>query len=135
MDIFFIRQDENGAWSEPKNIGYPINSEDDEIGLFVSIDGEVAYYSSRKTGNWEIYSFELYEEARPQSVALLKGDLKDENGDPVSDAVIEIAYEGTDEVTSVKVNGNDGKYAAIVKTNKSQDVMVTVKKAGHAFDF
>jgi len=134
LDIFYIRQDEKGEWSEPKNIGYPINSEEDELGLFVSIDGEVAYFSSRKTGNWEIYSFDLYEEARPQSVALLKGDLTDENGEPVTDAVIEIAYEGTDEVTSVKVNGNDGKYAAIVKTNKKQDVMVTVKKEGHAFD-
>lgn len=132
LDIFYIRQDATGKWSEPKNIGYPINSTEDELGLFVSIDGEVAYFSSRKTGNWEIYSFELYEEARPQSVALLKGDLTDENGDPVSEATIEIAYEGSDSITTVKVNGNDGKYAAIVKTN--QNVMVTVKKAGHAFD-
>jgi outer membrane protein OmpA-like peptidoglycan-associated protein/tetratricopeptide (TPR) repeat protein len=134
LDIFYIRQDEKGGWSEPKNIGYPINTAEDELGLFVSIDGQVAYYSSRKDGRWNIYSFELYEEARPQSVALLKGDLTDENGDPVENAIIEITYEGSDEVTSVKVNGNDGKYAAIVKTNKKQDVMVTVKKEGHAFD-
>ncbi len=134
LDIFYIRQNGDGSWTDPKNIGYPINSEEDEIGLFVSIDGHIAYYSSAKGGNWDIYSFELYEEARPQSVALLKGELKDESGDPVEDATIEIAYEGTDEVQEIKVNGNDGKYAAIVKTNKKQDVMVTVKKEGHAFD-
>lgn len=134
LDIFYIRQQPDGSWSEPHNIGYPINSEDDELGLFVSIDGELAYFSSRKGASWDIYSFELYEEAQPQSVALLKGSLKDENGNPVSDATIEIAYEGTDEVTQVKVNGDDGHYAAIVKTNKKQDVMVTVKKEGHAFD-
>lgn len=134
LDIFYIRQDGEGVWSEPKNIGYPINTAEDELGLFVSIDGQVAYYSSRLGGRWNIYSFELYEEARPQSVALLKGDLTDENGDPVEGAVIEITYEGSDEVTLVNVNGNDGKYAAIVKTNKKQDVMVTVKKEGHAFD-
>lgn len=134
LDIFYIRQNADGSWTEPKNIGYPINSEEDELGLFVSIDGQVAYFSSAKGGNWDIYSFELYEEARPQSVALLKGELKDESGDPVADATIEIAYEGSDEVTEIKVNGDDGKYAAIVKTNKKQDVMVTVKKEGHAFD-
>ncbi|NRA13321.1 MAG: OmpA family protein, partial [Crocinitomicaceae bacterium] len=134
LDIFYIRQDEKGVWSKPKNIGYPINTADDELGLFVSIDGEVAYYSSRTGGIWNIYSFELYEEARPQSVALLKGDLRDENGSAVENAIIEIAYEGSDEVTTVKVNGNDGKYAAIVKTNRNQDIMVTVKKEGHAFD-
>lgn len=134
LDIFYTRQNPDGSWTEPKNIGYPINSAEDELGLFVSIDGQVAYFSSAKNGNWDIYSFELYEEARPQSVALLKGELRDESGDPVEDATIEIAYEGSDEVTEIKVNGNDGKYAAIVKTNKKQDVMVTVKKEGHAFD-
>lgn len=134
LDIFYIRQQQDGSWTEPKNIGYPINSPDDELGLFVSIDGEIAYYSSRVGGNWNIYSFELYEEARPKSVAILKGELKDEDGNPVKDATIEIAYEGNDAVETIKVNGDDGKYAAIVKTEKKQDIMVTVKKEGHAFD-
>jgi len=133
LDIFYIRE-ENGKWTQPKNIGYPINSKEDELGLFVSTDGKLAYYSSRVGGNWNIYSFELYEEARPKAVAILKGELTDENGEPVKDATIEIAYAGSDEVTQVKVNGDDGKYAAVVKLDASQDVMVTVKKEDHAFD-
>jgi outer membrane protein OmpA-like peptidoglycan-associated protein/tetratricopeptide (TPR) repeat protein len=133
LDVFYMRE-ENGKWSEPKNIGYPINSKEDEIGLFVSTDGNLAYYSSRVGGNWNIYSFELYEEARPKAVHILKGELKDENGNPVTDAAIEISYSGSDEVTKIKVNGDDGKYAAVVKTEKKQDVMVTVKKENHAFD-
>jgi outer membrane protein OmpA-like peptidoglycan-associated protein/tetratricopeptide (TPR) repeat protein len=133
LDIFYIRE-ENGKWNKPKNIGYPINSVEDELGLFVSTDGKLAYFSSRVGGDWNIYSFELYEQARPKSVAILKGELKDESGDPVKDATIEIAYAGSDEVTQVKVNGDDGKYAAVVKLDKPQDVMVTVKKEGHAFD-
>ncbi len=98
------------------------------------MDGKIAYFSSDVGGNWNIYSFDLYEEARPQPVAILKGELKDEKGEPVSNATIEIAYENTGEVTEVKVNGDDGKYAAVVKTKNKQDVMVTVKKEGHAFD-
>lgn len=133
LDIFYIRK-ENGQWTKPKNIGSPINSSEDELGIFVSTDGKLAYYSSRQEGDWNIYSFELYEEARPKAVAILKGQLNDENGNPVKDATIEISYEGSDEVTSVKVNGNDGKYAAVVKTDMQKDVMVTVKKEGSAFD-
>lgn len=133
LDIFYIRK-ENGKWTKPKNIGYPINSAEDELGIFVSTDGKLAYFSSRVGGDWNIYSFELYEEARPKAVAILKGELKDENGAPVENATIEIAYEGSDEVTQVKVNGNDGKYAAVVKTDTKKDVMVTVKKEGAAFD-
>jgi outer membrane protein OmpA-like peptidoglycan-associated protein len=133
-DIFYIRKDENGNWTTPKNIGYPINSTDDELGIFVSTDGTLAYFSSRYGGDWNIYSFELYEEARPTGVTILKGELKDENGEPVQDATVEIAYDGNEEVTTVKVNGDDGKYAAVVKNIKEKDVMVTVKKEGHAFD-
>ena len=133
LDIFYTRK-ENGKWSEPKNIGYPINTAEDELGIFVSTDGKLAYYSSRQGGDWNIYSFELYPEARPQAVAILKGELKDENGQPSKDATIEISYEGSDEVSEIKVNGNDGKYAAVVKINTNSDVMVTVKKEGAAFD-
>ena len=134
LDIFYIREEDGGKWSKPKNIGYPINSKEDELGLFVSTDGKIAYFSSRVGGDWNIYSFELYEEARPKAVAILKGELKDEQGQPIKDAKIEIAYEGSKEVTEIKVNGDDGKYAAVVKLDKKQDVMVTVKKEGHAFD-
>ena len=133
LDIFYIRE-ENGVWGKPKNIGYPINSKEDELGLFVSTDGKIAYFSSRVGGVWNIYSFELYAEARPKPVAILKGELKDELGEPVKDATIEVAYASSDKVTQVKVNGDDGKYATVVKLDKPQDVMVTVKKEGHAFD-
>jgi outer membrane protein OmpA-like peptidoglycan-associated protein/tetratricopeptide (TPR) repeat protein len=133
-DIFYMRKQEDGSWSKPKNIGYPINSAEDEIGLFVSTDGKEAFFSSRQRGVWNIYSFELYEEARPKSVIVVKGMLEDDEGQPVQDAEIEITYENSDEVQKVRVNGNDGKYAAVVKTDEVQDVMINVKKEGHAFD-
>lgn len=132
-DIFYSRL-ENGKWSKPKNIGYPINTAADEIGLFVSTDGKLAYYSSRQGGNWNIYGFELYPEARPKAVTLIKGEITDKNGDPVKDASIEVTYEKSGKSEKIKVNGDDGKYAAIIKTSEPQDVMLTVKKEGHAFD-
>lgn len=134
LDIFYIRKDDNGEWTMPKNIGYPINTKEDELGIFVSTNGELAYYSSYYGGNWNIYAFELYEEARPQAVVIVKGELKDDEGNPVSDATVEISYEDSDEVTKVKVNGDDGTYAAVVKAEKPQDVMVTIKKEDHAFE-
>ncbi|MCB0479389.1 MAG: PD40 domain-containing protein, partial [Crocinitomicaceae bacterium] len=135
LDIFYSRLQDDGTWSTPVNIGYPINSEQDEVGLFVSTDGYHAYFSSTdQMGQHDIYRFELYPEARPQKVALIKGELKDDNGKPVENATIEIAYSKNDEVQEIKVNGNDGKYAAIVNLKDDSDVMVTVKKKDHAFD-
>ena len=38
-------------WDKPKNIGYPINSEQEEESLIVSVDGHYGYFSSnRKEG-------------------------------------------------------------------------------------
>lgn len=134
LDIFYIRMDEKGAWTEPKNIGVPINSEEDEIGLFISTDGKKAYFSSTQGGNWDIYSFDLYEEARPEAVVLIKGELKDSTGAPIEDASIEVAYSNSDKIEHVRVNGDDGKYAVIVHTDKPADVMVSIKKEGQAFE-
>jgi outer membrane protein OmpA-like peptidoglycan-associated protein/tetratricopeptide (TPR) repeat protein len=145
-DIFYTRleRDEKGrvkknpdgteVWSKPKNIGYPINTKEDEVGIFVSTDGKLAYYSSKHEGDWNIYQFDLYKEARPHPVALIKGDLKDDAGNPIDGATIEIAYGSTGETEKVKVNGHDGKYAAIVRIDEPQDVAITVKKEGHSFD-
>lgn len=133
-DIFYSRK-EGDKWGRPKNIGYPINTKEDEIGIFVSTNGKLAYYSSRTGGNdWNIYAFELYKEARPHAVALVKGDLKDDKGNPINGATIEISYGATGKTEKVKVNGHDGKYAAIVKVEEPQDVAITVKKEGHSFD-
>jgi outer membrane protein OmpA-like peptidoglycan-associated protein len=133
LDIFYVRR-ENGIWSKPKNIGIPINTPEDELGIFVSTNGELAYYSSRVGGDWNIYAFELYEEARPSAVTIMKGELKGEDGEPIKGASIEVAYAGSNEKSTIKVNGNDGKYAVVVKNPTKQDVMVTVKKEGYAFD-
>lgn len=135
-DIFFSRMDENGNWSEPKNIGYPINSEGNEVGLVVSTDGHLAYYTSRNAGSngYDIYYFELYEEARPKKVLLVKGDAKNDDGTPLKDATVEISYKESGENVEIKINGDDGKYVAVVNVEEEQDVMITVKKDGYSFD-
>lgn len=133
LDIFYIRK-EGEKWTEPKNIGYPINSSEDELGLFVSTNGKEAYYSSMKEGDWDIYSFDLYEEARPQEVVILKGELVDEQGKPIEGAEVEITYNDTGEKTQFKVNGDDGKYAAVVKVSQKQDITVSINKEGYAYN-
>lgn len=133
LDIFYIRK-EGEKWTEPKNIGYPINSSEDELGLFVSTNGKEAYYSSMKEGDWDIYSFDLYEEARPQEVVILKGELVNEQGKPIEGAEVEITYIDTGEKTQFKVNGDDGKYAAVVKVSQKQDITVSINKEGYAYN-
>ena len=72
LDIF-IAKDSTGNWTNPVNIGYPINSENDDLAFFVSTDGKTAYFSSNKlsgVGGWDLYEFPLYKSARPEKVLL-----------------------------------------------------------------
>lgn len=36
MDLFLVRKDSTGHWGKPENLGYPINTIDDEATLFVT---------------------------------------------------------------------------------------------------
>lgn len=48
LDIFYTKRDENGNWSKPINMGYPINSPDDDVFFVVSGNGRYGYYASFK---------------------------------------------------------------------------------------
>jgi outer membrane protein OmpA-like peptidoglycan-associated protein len=80
FDLFIARRDENGNFTSVKNLGYPINTPGDEVGLIVNARGDIAYYSSdfQKENGKDIYQFVLYPEARPSEVSYLKGQVFDE---------------------------------------------------------
>ena len=50
-DIFKSVRGEDGVWSEPKNLGYPINTPGDEVDFTLTADGKTAYYSTKSSAN------------------------------------------------------------------------------------
>ena len=133
-DIFFAKLDKETGWQKPKNIGYPINSEKDDLGFFVSTDGKTGYFASDKLkglGGWDVYAFGLYKEARPERVVFLTGELKNEDNSIASDARVEFQNTRTKEVTSFDVDSLTGKYVAVMAF--TEDHIMTVKQPGKAF--
>jgi outer membrane protein OmpA-like peptidoglycan-associated protein len=136
-DVFYSHLDDNGTWSQPKNIGNPINTPQDDHGLIVSADGRTAYFGSSRfkgAGGLDIYGFELPKEARPEDILIVKGEVKNDDGQTVRDAEVTITYMDTRKTEVIKVDEADGKYAAVVKLKAGADVIMTVKKADHVFD-
>ena len=134
-DIFYSRKDSLNMWSKPINIGFPINSKFNEISLFVSTDGNQAIFASNNLegiGGWDLYSFDLYSEAKPERVFFIKGDLLDSNGENINDVEIEIKNINTKEIKVIKVK--NGEYAASLTLSKDDDVLITVKKKGYSFN-
>ena len=134
FDIFYSRKDTTGKWQKPINIGYPINTSTDEVSLFVSTDGKTAYFASNKLigeGGWDIYGFPLYEDAKPERVLFLKGDLNDEDGTFVKDIEIEIKNLTTQKITTIKVD--KGSYVGAITLEDNDDVLLSIKEEGYAF--
>lgn len=133
-DIFMTKLQSNNNWTVPVNIGFPINTQDDELGMFVTTDGKMAYFCSNKLegiGGWDLYSFNLYEDVRPKRVLFLKGDISNSNG-IVDSVILRMENITTNEVTEILING--GKYVASFTLEKSDDVLLTFNKDGYAFN-
>jgi outer membrane protein OmpA-like peptidoglycan-associated protein len=134
-DIFYA-QSIDTTWSEVSNIGFPINSKEDDLGLFVSLDGATAYFASNKikaSGGWDLFSFTLPELARPDKVALISGTLNKEEGEELGEAAVEIKNLRTRDVTKINVDKETGNFAQVVSAAEGADLIVTVKKKGAAF--
>ena len=50
FDIFRSERTKNGGWAAPENLGYPINTPDDEIFYVMDRKGDYGYYSTIREG-------------------------------------------------------------------------------------
>ena len=74
FDLFMSRRGDDGQWQEPVNLGFPINTNGDEINFFVAADGKTAFISSQREGGqggYDMYTFDLPEEIRSDSANYL----------------------------------------------------------------
>lgn len=134
-DIFYAKLDDNMSWSKPVNIGYPINSPEDEVGLFVSTDGTKGFFASNKyngKGGWDLYSFDLYDAARPERVLFIKGNVKSESSAVPLKAHIELRNLETKRISEIPMDTLTGNYVAVAPF--SSDYIMTIKKADHVYE-
>jgi len=79
-DIYMCRKQVDGNWSAPVNLGYPINTANDENSLVVSGDGRFGFFASDRQGGYgklDLYYFEIPESKRPKPLTYLKGTVFD----------------------------------------------------------
>jgi outer membrane protein OmpA-like peptidoglycan-associated protein/tetratricopeptide (TPR) repeat protein len=134
-DIFYAKLDDNNSWLKPKNIGHPINSPDDEVGFFVSTDGAQGFFASNKyngKGGWDLYTFDLYDAARPERVLFIKGNVKSESSAEPMKARIDLKNLETKRISEIPMDTLTGNYVAVAPFNS--DYIMTVKKEDHVYE-
>lgn len=135
FDIFYCRfSSEQKSWSEPNNIGYPINTTGDDAFYILSPDKSMAYYSSAAAGglgekdNYQIY-FPTVKEPAP--LALIRGQVRDTANVP-KNVQITVADNQTGQVLGVyQSNSKTGEYSFILEKGKSHNI--AYEADGHMF--
>lgn len=120
--------DTTRTWSAPKNLGFPINSTDDDIFFILSTSGKHAYYSSVQpngVGEKDLYRIDLpqTEEEEP-SLVLMTGNITMEHNIQASiDVNIVVTDRATGELVGIfKPNTKTGKYLIILDPGKEYNL-------------
>ena len=124
LDIFKSELDKELNWSSPKNMGYPINTVNDDLSFVPTVTGNKAYFSSVRNGGKG--KSDIYEMILPNqeesSLAVYKGKVTNQNGKPIK---------------NIEVSVQNDKYYPVYKEfqiNKSSGKFVFVFESGNFYN-
>nr|WP_295924623.1 OmpA family protein [uncultured Dyadobacter sp.] len=137
FDIF-ITQKIDTVWATPANIGYPINTVSDQVGLFIASNGENAYYTDDDTekggGRSLIYTFRVPESLQKiiTPTRYAKGKVFDKKTGTVLASEIDLFDLKTQsKVGSFTSDGQNGSFLAVL--NSGGEYAFYVSKPGYLF--
>lgn len=89
FDVFVTVRDENNVWSDPINLGYPLNSTGDDLFYTTTVDGMTGYLTSfRADGFGEKDIYEVQNDyLGMKNIAVLKGKINTVGGKPLPEDI------------------------------------------------
>jgi len=132
-DLYMTQLQPDGMWSNPKNLGYPINTENDENSLLVFADGKLAVFASDRPGGFgslDLYSFELPENVRPTKTIYMEGVVYNK----VTNQKLEAEFSLIDLKTGVEVIHSTSDYQSgefVVTLPIDREYALIVNKDGY----
>jgi OmpA-OmpF porin, OOP family len=125
-DIYYCERSSNGKWSQPINMGAPINNHEDQFSLFVTADGNKAYYSHENVNDKGETFARLFETLIPKEKRIdkissyVKGIIVDKDTRQPLKAGIELIDTDADTLIAVTQSDSIGGEYLIVLTEGSQ---------------
>jgi len=134
LDIFMSKRQPDGEWGQAINLGYPINTFDDENSLLVYPNGKLAFIASNRKdgfGGLDIYQFELPEDIRPEKITYVKGKVYNAKTKEPLEASFEMVSPETQKVVTRSYSQRNGEF--LVTLTESNNYLVNVGKEGYLF--
>lgn len=138
----FKTVNENGTWSTPVNLGYPINTVNNDLCFSLSVDAQTGYFTSDRKGGLgerDVYKVDLKnypvleKDMKPKAVnngpvmAILKGDVFNATDGNAMEAEIQIFDEAGAKVGSTSSSAEGGEYFITLQAGKTYTVKIDVK--------
>lgn len=132
-DVFMAETKGDTAFSDPENMGYPINTINNEQGFFISGDGKLALFSSARNEETglDIYSFQLDEDIRPDPVTYLHARVVDANTKEPVKARLELINLSDNNSRRMETTDNDGEILLVLPVGSNY--AFSVSKEGYLF--
>lgn len=134
-DIFFSERDSAASWTNPKNLGSPVNNHEDQFSLFITADGKKGYYSHEEIKEGGYTSSRIYEMDIPEENQIryksnyVKGIVRDKKTRQPLAATIElINLENNETESLVSSDSVSGAYL-IVLTQGAEYALYVNRKA------
>ena len=130
---------ENGKWSKPVNLGYPINTLDNDMSLTLSLDGKIGYFTSDRkggTGGLDIFKVDLsnYQvlenDAKRKivdSVAITKGTVFNATDGTAMEAELIFYDQNGNKVANTLSSSGSGDYFITLLVDKSYQVKINLE--------
>jgi outer membrane protein OmpA-like peptidoglycan-associated protein/tetratricopeptide (TPR) repeat protein len=133
-DLFLSKRQPDDSWGTAVNLGYPINTIDDEGSLIVSSDGKTSYYASDggdTKGGLDLYRFELRDDIRADKVLWVKGKVFDKKTQIGLPSSVELTEINSRKLISKLQTDEEGNYLITLPVGK--DYAFNVNRKGYLF--
>ena len=133
-DIFMSRLKADGNWGDPVNLGFPVNSADDENSLLVSPSGRMAYFASDReggVGGLDLYEFELPAQLKPEPITYVKGSVYHAQTRQPLEASFELIDLDSQKLLTRSYSQKNGEFLVTLTANKNY--LVNVSREGFLF--
>ena len=133
-DLYLTRKKLKGEWTKPENLGYPINTHNDDMGLSLNARGNRAYFASDRGegSDTDIYSFEMPVESRPVPVSYMQGRVYDSRTMRGIRAVLQLIDLETEE-TVMELESHVGEGDYLLSLPSDRDYALNVSADGYLF--
>ena len=132
-DVFSSIMSRNGKFTEPVNIGYPINTPDDDVSYVVNLDGQKGYIATIKAndgyGDLDLYEI-LQENIYKSNMIVFEGIVANKNNNSPENITVTVKHkDSNEEPKESRLNKHNSKYILMMSPDNTYEI--TYQIHGH----